>query len=70
MFDIKIAGYLLNSSSNQYDLNELSNTYLGINLSNMLKNLKIQNLAWLFIQIIKHFLLTLRTIKREANASL
>ena len=38
MFDIKIAGYLLNSSSNQYDLNELSNTYLGINLSNMLKN--------------------------------
>ena len=37
MFDVKIAAYLLNSSSNQYDLEELSNTYLDLNISSLLK---------------------------------
>lgn len=37
MFDIKIAAYLLNSSLNQYSLEELAKTYLKLNPDSLLK---------------------------------
>ena len=33
MFDIRIAGYLLNSTTNQYSISDLMNEYLGININ-------------------------------------
>ena len=40
MFDIKIAGHLLNSNSNQYSLKELSMQYLELDVDGFLGNEK------------------------------
>ena len=42
MFDVKIAGHLLNSSSNQYSLKELSIQYLEVDIEDFLGNEKEQ----------------------------
>lgn len=43
MFDMEIAGYILNSNINKYTIEYLSNEYLGIDLASYLESLGISN---------------------------